>query len=93
MNLRTYFLSLDPQPEGSTFALTMTPVALSLEELLPHGPETLKYRSASILIRTVLVISTIGVAVLVPFFGESLTRYIISIAFLSAMKEAGRLEH
>jgi len=52
----------------------MTPVALCLEELLPHGPETWKYRSASIFIRTALVISTIGVAVLVPFFGESLVR-------------------
>lgn len=51
------------------FALTMTPVALSLEELLPMGPESMKHRSASIAIRTALVISTIGVAVLVPFFG------------------------
>ena len=37
------------------------------------GPESLKHRSASITIRTALVISTIGVAVLVPFFGESFT--------------------
>jgi vesicular inhibitory amino acid transporter len=51
------------------FALTMMPVALSLEELLPVGPESAKHRSASILIRTALVMSTIGVAVLVPFFG------------------------
>lgn len=51
------------------FALTMTPVALSLEELLPMGPQSIKHRSASIAIRTALVISTIGVAVLVPFFG------------------------
>lgn len=51
------------------FALTMTPVALSLEELLPHSPDSLKHRSSSIFIRTALVVSTIGVAVLVPFFG------------------------
>lgn len=75
--LATFSSSLNPQPEVDTFALTMTPVALSLEELLPQGAETLKYRSASILIRTALVISTIGVAVLVPFFGESCIRRII----------------
>lgn len=51
------------------FALSMTPVALSLEELLPHNPDSMKHRSSSILIRTALVISTIGVALLVPFFG------------------------
>lgn len=62
----------------STFALTMTPVALSLEELLPMGAESVKHRSASIAIRTALVISTIGVAVLVPFFGESFTRHSFS---------------
>jgi hypothetical protein len=36
------------------------------------GPQSIKHRSASIAIRTALVISTIGVAVLVPFFGEFL---------------------
>lgn len=57
--------------QGSTYALSMTPVALSLEELLPQRPDSLEYRSASILIRTSLVISTLAVAILVPFFGNS----------------------
>ncbi|CAI0471848.1 unnamed protein product [Linum tenue] len=50
------------------YALTMMPVALSLEELIPSG----RFRSygASIGIRTVLVLSTLFVALAVPFFGS-----------------------
>eukprot|EP00252_Welwitschia_mirabilis_P016195 TRINITY_DN3575_c0_g1_i5.p1 TRINITY_DN3575_c0_g1~~TRINITY_DN3575_c0_g1_i5.p1 ORF type:complete len:551 (+),score=33.61 TRINITY_DN3575_c0_g1_i5:43-1695(+) len=46
------------------YALTITPVAMSLEELLPC------YRhSYSIAIRSLLVFSTLAVALTVPFFG------------------------
>ncbi|KAK3034125.1 hypothetical protein RJ639_034477 [Escallonia herrerae] len=53
--------------KGSTYALTISPVAMSLEELIPsdHG----KSHMYSILIRTALVISTLLVALVVPFFG------------------------
>jgi vesicular inhibitory amino acid transporter len=51
------------------YALTITPVAHSLEELLPQRPDSQEYRSWSLVIRTILVLSTIAVAVLVPFFG------------------------
>ncbi len=52
------------------YALTITPVAYSLEELLPQRPDSREYRSWSLVIRTTLVLSTIAVAVLVPFFGN-----------------------
>ncbi len=54
------------------YALTITPVAHSLEELLPQRPDSAEYRSWSLVIRTALVLSTIAVAVLVPFFGNPL---------------------
>ncbi|GMH10547.1 hypothetical protein Nepgr_012388 [Nepenthes gracilis] len=52
----------------ATYALAMIPVAMSLEELIPsqHHLVSLMY---SILIRTALVISTLLVALYVPFFG------------------------
>ncbi|GLT38938.1 hypothetical protein SLA2020_131530 [Shorea laevis] len=50
------------------YALTITPVALSLEELLPSS--LFRSRSASILIRTILVTSTLVTAITVPFFGN-----------------------
>ncbi|KAK9168715.1 hypothetical protein Syun_000855 [Stephania yunnanensis] len=49
------------------FALTMTPVALSLEELIPSSQS--KSHLYSILIRTALVFSTLVVGLSVPFFG------------------------
>ncbi|XP_047328155.1 amino acid transporter AVT1C-like [Impatiens glandulifera] len=49
------------------YALTMTPVALSLEELLPANSVN-SYRY-SICIRTALVISTVAVGLCIPFFG------------------------
>ncbi|CAL5322308.1 hypothetical protein CsSME_00000543 [Camellia sinensis var. sinensis] len=49
------------------YALTMTPVALCLEELIPSSH--LKSYMYCILIRTALVISTLVVALSVPFFG------------------------
>ncbi|GJP62707.1 hypothetical protein CLOP_g19738 [Closterium sp. NIES-67] len=51
------------------YALSMTPVALCLEELLPLDPLSPGYRRASLAIRTALVVSTVAVALLVPFFG------------------------
>ncbi|WOL14992.1 vacuolar amino acid transporter 1-like [Canna indica] len=48
------------------YALTLTPVALSLEELLPADKQS---NFVMILIRAVLVLSTLVVALTVPFFG------------------------
>ncbi|KAH7866224.1 hypothetical protein Vadar_017354 [Vaccinium darrowii] len=50
------------------YALTITPVAFSLEELLPSAPDS-SYR-ISILVRTILVFSTLVVALAVPYFGS-----------------------
>ncbi|XP_044509447.1 amino acid transporter AVT1C-like [Mangifera indica] len=49
------------------YALTMSPVALSLEELIPSNH--LKSHVYAICIRTALVLSTLLVALTVPFFG------------------------
>ncbi|XP_021296245.1 vacuolar amino acid transporter 1-like [Herrania umbratica] len=49
------------------YALTMSPVAMSLEELIPSTH--LKSHIYAILIRTSLVISTLIVGLSVPFFG------------------------
>ncbi|PKI46735.1 hypothetical protein CRG98_032875 [Punica granatum] len=51
---------------NSTYALTMSPVALSLEELLPSNHNSRVY---AICIRTMLVISSLVVGLVVPFFG------------------------
>ncbi|XP_030481002.1 amino acid transporter AVT1E [Cannabis sativa] len=48
------------------YALTLTPVTLSLEELLPEALR--EYYIVSIFIRTILVLSTLVVALTVPFF-------------------------
>ncbi|KAL0557267.1 hypothetical protein IC582_005793 [Cucumis melo] len=50
-----------------TYALTISPVAMSLEEFIP--PNHPKSHFYSILIRTGLVISTLLVGLSVPFFG------------------------
>ncbi|KAB1220830.1 Vacuolar amino acid transporter 1 [Morella rubra] len=52
----------------SKYALTLTPIAMSVEELLPSAQ--LRSNSIVIIIRTVLVLSTLLVALTVPFFGE-----------------------
>ncbi|KAG9138886.1 hypothetical protein Leryth_007507 [Lithospermum erythrorhizon] len=49
------------------YALTISPVAMSLEELMPSNH--LKSHIYAILIRTALVISTLLVALSIPFFG------------------------
>ncbi|KDP30471.1 hypothetical protein JCGZ_16150 [Jatropha curcas] len=49
------------------YALTISPVAMSLEELIP--PNHLKSHIYAICIRTALVISTLLVGLTIPFFG------------------------
>lgn len=49
------------------YALTLTPMALSFEELIPANHR--KSHFYSIIIRTALVVSTLLVALSVPFFG------------------------
>eukprot|EP00897_Mesotaenium_endlicherianum_P003166 jgi/Mesen1/2878/ME000175S02034 len=53
------------------YAITLNPVALALEELLPAAwnPRSWKYLAAGTLIRTLLVASGVFVALNVPFFG------------------------
>ncbi|KAJ0244078.1 Amino acid transporter AVT1D [Hirschfeldia incana] len=48
------------------YALTITPIVLSLEELIPMAK--MRSHGVSILFRTILVISTLVVALSVPFF-------------------------
>lgn len=67
MNKQMIFLN-----EISTYALTLTPIAMSLEELIPSNhPQFLIF---SILIRTALVISTLLVGLGIPFFGTYLLK-------------------
>lgn len=49
------------------YALTISPVAMSLEELIPSTH--LKSHMYAILIRTALVVSTLIVGLTIPFFG------------------------
>ncbi|KAK9168390.1 hypothetical protein Syun_000530 [Stephania yunnanensis] len=49
------------------YALTMTPVAMSLEEFFPSSRRGCSYTSLSI--RTILVLSTFVVGLTIPFFG------------------------
>lgn len=50
------------------YALTITPVMLSLEELLPL--DLRESYSVSVIVRTILVFSTLIVSLAVPFFGK-----------------------
>ncbi|XP_033144914.1 amino acid transporter AVT1E-like [Brassica rapa] len=50
------------------YALTITPVVLSLEELIPSSSRKMKSKGVSMLFRSVLVLSTLVVALTVPFF-------------------------
>jgi len=49
------------------YALTMTPVALSIEEALPQRMQSYLVGMS---VRTCLVLSTVAVALLFPYFGE-----------------------
>ncbi|KAG6389756.1 hypothetical protein SASPL_151229 [Salvia splendens] len=51
----------------NTYALTMAPVAMSLEELIPST--NAQSHMYSLIIRTLLVISTLLVGLSIPFFG------------------------
>ncbi|KAJ0764135.1 putative amino acid transporter, transmembrane domain-containing protein [Helianthus annuus] len=68
-----------------TYALTISPVALSLEELIPLKHQQTRFYS--ILIRTTLVISTLLVGLSIPFFGlvlsliGSLLTMLVSLIF------------
>lgn len=55
----------------TTYALTIMPVAMSLEELIPSSQ--LKSHVYAIFIRTGLVLSTLVVALSIPFFGMSVS--------------------
>ncbi|KAG9454631.1 hypothetical protein H6P81_007535 [Aristolochia fimbriata] len=79
------------------YAITLTPIALSVEELLPRR---LRSHCISILIRTLLVLSSVVTAVTFPYFGfvmsllgSGLTMFIALIfpcaSYLTIMK--GRL--
>ncbi|KAF5747564.1 vacuolar amino acid transporter 1-like [Tripterygium wilfordii] len=67
------------------YALTITPIALSLEELMPS--HRLRSCGVRIIIRTILVISTLIVGLTVPFFGivmaliGSLLAMIVAVIF------------
>ncbi|CAI5505913.1 unnamed protein product [Closterium sp. Naga37s-1] len=61
-------LNLPRQFIASKIAIWTTVMALCLEELLPLDPYSPGYRRASLAIRTALVVSTVVVALLVPFF-------------------------
>ncbi|XP_010452048.1 PREDICTED: vacuolar amino acid transporter 1-like [Camelina sativa] len=50
------------------YALTITPVMLGLEELIPSSSRKLRSKGFSILFRTIVVLSTLVVALTVPFF-------------------------
>ncbi|VYS65601.1 unnamed protein product [Arabidopsis thaliana] len=50
------------------YALTITPVILSLEELIPSSSRKMRSKGVSMLFRTILVLSTLVVALTVPFF-------------------------
>ncbi|KAG9455976.1 hypothetical protein H6P81_000484 [Aristolochia fimbriata] len=58
---------INPFTKYPLYALLMNPLARSLEELLPLG--TSHEYWVSVMLRTVLVISTVCVAFLLPFFG------------------------
>lgn len=57
------------------FALSITPVALAVEELLPS---THRSPTMSILIRTALLFSSLVVALTVPYFGKPSSKFNLS---------------
>ena len=50
------------------YALTLTPVAAALEEFLPHEWKTKNFEMCGVIIRSLLVASTVGIAIAIPFF-------------------------
>lgn len=68
------FVSYQVVNPMTKFALTMMPVSLCLEELLP--PQQKSYFVA-VIIRTILTLSTLIVALKVPFFGINSLTFLI----------------
>ena len=52
------------------YALCLTPIVLSLEEVMPSSGKIRSY-GVSMLLRTILVLSTLVVALTFPFFGKN----------------------
>ena len=50
------------------YALALTPVAAALEEFIPNHWKEKNFIICGILIRTLLVASTVGIAIAIPFF-------------------------
>ena len=50
------------------YALTLLPVATALEEFLPHQWKTKNFQLCGMIIRTLLVATTVGIAIALPFF-------------------------
>ncbi|KAL3694624.1 hypothetical protein R1sor_008275 [Riccia sorocarpa] len=67
------------------YALTITPVAQSLEEFLPWDSESKEFRRGSICIRSLLVLSTVVVALTVPFFGLMMAFIGSSLSIMGAV--------
>ncbi|EFH60987.1 hypothetical protein ARALYDRAFT_897088 [Arabidopsis lyrata subsp. lyrata] len=51
------------------YALSLTPIVLSLEELIPSSIKMRSY-GVSMFVRTILVLYTLVVALTFPFFGK-----------------------
>jgi len=62
-----FFLWFQVVNTYTKYALTMTPVALSIEEALPKKMQSYLVGMS---VRTCLVFSTVAVALLFPYFGE-----------------------
>ena len=50
------------------YALALTPVAAAFEEFIPDHWKEQNFIICGILIRTLLVVSTVGIAIAIPFF-------------------------
>ncbi|XP_012831750.1 PREDICTED: vacuolar amino acid transporter 1-like [Erythranthe guttata] len=93
-----FYLIIQVVAPLTKFGLSMTPVALGLEELLPSS--YIQSTTMSLIIRTTLVFSTLIVALTVPYFGSvmaligSLLVMLVSVVLpcASSMRiHAGRL--
>lgn len=81
-----FFFLLQVVNPMTKYALTIMPVALSLEELLPSSHR--KSYGLALIIRSVLVMSILIVALAVPFFGRNLIaldKHIIFLLFLGLL--------
>jgi len=58
------------------YALALTPIVLGLEELMPPSEKMRSY-GVSIFIKTIVVLSTLVVALTFPFFGKILFNFFL----------------